>query len=62
MFSICTYIAENNDSLNLVEGERVYVIGKNLVHSYEGQLFYTFILASLRTARFRLVVRTKTFN
>lgn len=28
MFSICTYIADNDDALNLVEGERVYVIGK----------------------------------
>lgn len=27
MFSICTYIADNDDALNLVEGERVYVIG-----------------------------------
>lgn len=30
MFSICTYMAENNDALNLVEGERVYVIGEFL--------------------------------
>lgn len=28
MFSISTYIAENEDTLNLVEGERVYVIGE----------------------------------
>ena len=28
MYSICTYMAENMDSLNLVEGEKVYVIGK----------------------------------
>lgn len=27
MYSICTYMAENNDALNLVEGEKVYVIG-----------------------------------
>lgn len=29
MFSICTYVAENNESLNLVEGERVYVIERH---------------------------------
>lgn len=28
MYSICTYMAENNDALNLVEGEKVYVIGE----------------------------------
>lgn len=28
MYSICTYIADNDDALNMVEGERVYVIGK----------------------------------
>lgn len=27
MYSICTYMAENDDALNLVEGEKVYVIG-----------------------------------
>lgn len=30
MYSICTYIADNDDALNLVEGERVYVIGKQI--------------------------------
>lgn len=29
MFSICTYIAEDNKSLSLVEGERVYVIERH---------------------------------
>lgn len=29
MFSICTYVAENEESLNLVEGERVYVIERH---------------------------------
>lgn len=29
MYSICTYIAENDDSLNLVEGEKVYVIERH---------------------------------
>lgn len=28
MYSYCTYIAENAESLNLVEGEKVYVLGK----------------------------------
>lgn len=27
MYSYATYIAENAESLNLVEGEKVYVIG-----------------------------------
>lgn len=27
MFAIRSYIAENEDALDLVEGERVYVIG-----------------------------------
>lgn len=30
MCSICTYIADNDDALNMVEGERVYVIGKKI--------------------------------
>lgn len=28
MYSFCTYIAENAESLNLVEGEKVHVLGK----------------------------------
>lgn len=28
MFAIRSYIAENEDALDLVEGEKVYVIGK----------------------------------
>lgn len=28
MFSICTYIAETNEAINLGEGEKVYIIGK----------------------------------
>lgn len=28
MYSYCTYIAENAESLNLVEGEKVFVLGK----------------------------------
>lgn len=27
MFAISTYVAENSETLNLVEGERLYVIG-----------------------------------
>lgn len=30
MFSICMYIAENAETLNLVEGERVIVLGNFL--------------------------------
>lgn len=30
MFAIRTYIAENDDALDLVEGEKVYVIGNYL--------------------------------
>lgn len=28
LFSICSYVAESDDALSLVEGEKVYVIGK----------------------------------
>lgn len=28
MYSYCTYIAENAESLNLVEGEKVFVLGR----------------------------------
>lgn len=50
MFSICTYIADNDDALNLVEGERVYVIGKlNALHAINtnsiiSRLFHLFHL------------------
>jgi hypothetical protein len=27
MYAICSYVAENEESLNLVEGERVYILG-----------------------------------
>lgn len=30
MFSICSYVAETDEAINLVEGERVYIIGKHL--------------------------------
>ena len=29
MYSICTYIADNDEAINLVEGEKVYVIGRH---------------------------------
>jgi hypothetical protein len=28
MYAICSYVAENREALNLVEGERVYIVGK----------------------------------
>lgn len=28
MYAICSYVAENEESLNLVEGERVYILGE----------------------------------
>lgn len=30
MFAIRSYIAENEDALDLVEGEKVYIIGKQI--------------------------------
>jgi len=33
MFAIRSYIAENEDALDLVEGEKVYVIGKSLLYT-----------------------------
>lgn len=34
MYSIATYIAENSETLNLVEGERLYVIGSFFFRLY----------------------------
>lgn len=31
MYSYCTYIAENAETLNLVEGEKVFVLGMFIV-------------------------------
>lgn len=28
MYSICSYVAETDEAINLVEGEKVYIIGK----------------------------------
>lgn len=36
MFSIRMYIAENDETLNLVEGERVIVLGKKHYHISSG--------------------------
>lgn len=33
MFSICSYVAETYEAINLVEGERVYIIGKFNFHN-----------------------------
>lgn len=30
-FSVTSYVGENKDAINLVEGERVYVLGKNML-------------------------------
>lgn len=40
MYSYCTYIAENAESLNLVEGEKVFVLGKlcTCKHSHSNDL------------------------
>jgi hypothetical protein len=35
-FSITSYVAENEDAINLVEGERVYVIGEYLLLNVTG--------------------------
>jgi hypothetical protein len=35
-FSISSYVAENEDAINLVEGERVYVIGEYLLLNVTG--------------------------
>jgi hypothetical protein len=35
-FSVTSYVAENEDAINLVEGERVYVIGKYLLLNMTG--------------------------
>jgi hypothetical protein len=28
MYTVCSYVADSDEALNLVEGEKVYVIGK----------------------------------
>lgn len=28
-YSICNYVADNDEALNLVEGEKVYIVGKH---------------------------------
>lgn len=39
MYAYCTYIAENAESLNLVEGEKVFVIGKTNKNIFNFLLF-----------------------
>lgn len=41
MYSYCTYIAENAESLNLVEGEKVFVLGKLEAFISRGQIMRT---------------------
>lgn len=50
-------MAENNDALNLVEGERVYVIGEFHWRELENVFINSCILN--RTSQFRLVVCQK---
>jgi len=35
-FAVTSYVAENEDAINLVEGERVYVLGEYLVLNVTG--------------------------
>lgn len=42
LFSICSYVAENDEALNLVEGERVYVLGKKGI--FKIVCFYNFVI------------------
>lgn len=49
MYSYCTYIAENAESLNLVEGERVFVLGKildilNIPFSFDSTFYWISII------------------
>ena len=37
-FSISSYVAENNEALNLVEGERLYVLGMSEKSNYFNNL------------------------
>lgn len=57
MYSYCTYIAENAESLNLVEGEKVYVLGKHEIRC----LIFTIIsyfLSGMNKTRIYLLNRT----
>lgn len=42
LFPVCSYIAENEDAINLVEGERVYVIGIIFIYLFLWNIFYIF--------------------
>lgn len=54
MYSYCTYIAENAESLNLVEGEKVYVLGK---HEIRGLIFtiISYFLSGMNKTRIYLL-------
>lgn len=43
MYSYCTYIAENAETLNLVEGEKVFVLGK-LTRNVQTSIFKTCVI------------------
>lgn len=34
VFSICSYVAETDEAISLVEGERVYVLGKFILSNH----------------------------
>lgn len=46
MFSICSYVAETDEAINLVEGEKVYIIGK--FFTYYPKLFVDVININLQ--------------
>lgn len=41
MFAIRSYIAENGDALDLVEGEKVYVIGRRTIKRSPETIFFS---------------------
>lgn len=58
MYSYCTYIAENAESLNLVEGEKVFVLGmRKKIHC---SLFNRIQISILTNSDFFCVLQRKT--
>lgn len=40
VFAVYSYVAETNDAINLVEGERLYILGKQILHHFISSYMY----------------------
>lgn len=64
MFAVYSYMAETDEAINLVEGERLYILGKSFISLFHLSLFTTIftetcllIFFKFRNSQSRLVVR-----